>query len=214
MGAVILAEIPRNRPARGMRDLGFSQDHFETLADWLTRRATSIFDIVELEGFLTAIVIGPNTLSPVKWLPKVWGGKAPKFKDLEEMNKFIALVMSYYNSIVAVFESEPGQFEPTFYEREVGGKKIVIVDEWCTGFLKGMRLDAPGWKLLKRERPELLKPMELFGTPAGWRELKGGGDERMHATWSPRIAPAVRDIYAYWLPHRRHPLPTQAPQQH
>ena len=214
MGAVILAEIPRNRQARGMRNLGFSQDHFETLAGWLTRRATGIFDIVELEGFLTAIVIGPNMLSPLKWLPKVWGGKAPKFKDLEEMNRFIALMMGYYNSIVAVFESAPGQFEPTFYEREVGGKTIVIVDEWCTGFLKGMRLDAPGWKPLKRERPELLKPLELFGTRAGWRELKAGGDARMHATWSPRIAPAVRDIYAFWLPNRRRVLGAQTPQHH
>jgi len=186
-----------------MRPEAFSEKDFETLSDWLLRRGQGIFDIVELDGFFTAIVIGPNTLSPLKWLPKVWGGKAPKFKDLEEMNRFIALVMGYYNSIVAAFESDPGQFEPTFYDREVGGKTVVIVDEWCAGFLKGMRLDAPAWKPLKRERPELLKPLELFGTRAGWRELKAGSDAQMHATWSPRITPAVREIHAFWLPRRR-----------
>jgi len=186
-----------------MSDTDFSDEHFEILSDWLLRRGKGIFDIVELDGFLTAIVIGPNTLSPLKWLPKVWGGKAPKFKDLEEMNRFIALVMGYYNSIVAAFESEPDQFVPTFYEREVGGKTIVIVDEWCTGFLKGMRLDAAVWKPLRRERPELLKPLELFGARAGWRELKAGGNAEMHATWSARIAPAVREIHAFWLAHRR-----------
>jgi Uncharacterised protein family (UPF0149) len=114
-----------------------------------------------------------------------------------------SIVMGYYNTIVAVFESEAGQFEPSFYERQVSGKTIVIVDEWCTGFLKGIRLDAAAWKPLKRERPELLKPLELFGTRAGWRELKAGGDARMHATWSPRIAPAVREIHTFWLAHRR-----------
>ena len=192
----------------------FSEDDFQRLSDWLLRRGKGIFDIVELDGFLTAIVIGPNTLSPLKWLPKVWGGKVPQFKDLEEMNRFIALVMGYYNSIVNVFDSAPGQFEPTVYERKVGGKTIVIVDEWCTGFLKGMRLDAAAWKPLKRERPELLKPLELFGTRAGWRELKAGGDAKMHAKWSPRIAPAVREIYAFWLPHRGRGLASSAPRQH
>lgn len=192
----------------------FTEEDFETLSDWLVRRGKGLCDIVELDGFFTAIVIGPNTLSPLKWLPKVWGVKVPKFKDLEEMNRFIALVMGYYNSIVAVFESEPGQFEPTFYERKVGGRTIMIVDEWCTGFIKGMRLDAASWKPLKRERPELLKPVELFGTRAGWRELRAGGDAQMHATWSPRIAPAVREIYAFWLQHRRHDLSPRAPRQH
>src|SRR5476651_2138603 len=114
-----------------MTDLGFSEECFETLADWLMRRATGMFDIVELEGFLTAIVIGPNTLSPLKWLPRVWGGKAPKFKDLDEMNRFTHLVMGFYNSIVSTFEYAPEQFTPTFYERKVGSKAIVIVDEWC-----------------------------------------------------------------------------------
>lgn len=181
----------------------FSNEDFETLSAWLLRRGKGIFDIVELEGFLTAIVIGPNTLSPLAWLPKVWGGKQPDFKGLEEMNRFVALVMRFYNSIAWIFETTPGEFVPTFYERRVEGKKVIIVDEWCEGFMKGLRLDSAGWKPLKRERPELLKPLELFGTRAGWRELKKGGEATMHATWSRRIAPAVRDIHAFWLPHRQ-----------
>src|ERR1022692_2995557 len=180
----------------------FSDETFDELAAWLERRSTGITDIVELEGFLTAIVIGPNTLSPNAWLPKVWGGKAPKFKDLEEMNHFIALVMGLYNDLVLIFDQAPDQFRPTFYESKVGGRRVQIVDEWCVGFLKGMRLDSAGWKPLKRQRPELLKPIELFGSKAGWRELKAGGDEAMHRRWSPKIAPAVRAIHAYWIPHR------------
>jgi uncharacterized protein len=186
-----------------MNGFEFSEEDFETLSDWLMRRRTGIFDIVELEGFLTAIVIGPKTLSPLEWLPKVWGGKAPKFKDLEEMNRFMALVMRYYNSLGCTFESAPDRFEPTFYERKVDRKTVVIVDEWCVGFMRGVRMDSSSWRPLMRERPELLKPIELFGTRAGWREMKAGGEATMHATWSPRIAPAVREIYAFWLPHRR-----------
>lgn len=161
-----------------MSGLQFSEEDFENLSDWLMRRDRGIFDIVELEGFLTAIVIGPNTLSPLRWLAKVWGGKQPKFKDTEELNRFVARVMGYYNSIAASFESDPGGFEPTFYESKVDGKSVIVVDEWCAGFVKGMRLDLPGWKPLKRERPDLLKLIELFGTRTGWGESRPAAKSR------------------------------------
>lgn len=190
------------RKALATRSSGFSDEDFELLDEWLLRRPTGIHDVITLEGFLTAIVIGPNTLSPMTWLPKVWGGRVAKFRDLEEMNRFIALVTAFYNEIVLWFEHDPQGFEPTFYESKFEGKRIAIVDEWCEGFLKGMRLDAAGWKRLKKARPELLKPMELFGSRAGWRELRAGDAEKLHRTWSKRIAPAVREIHAYWLPYR------------
>jgi uncharacterized protein len=177
----------------------FTDEQFEELDEWLLRRPTGITDMVELEGFLTAIVIGPNTLSPNRWLAKVWGGK-PKFRDLEEMNRFLALVMGFYNHLVSWFEHAPEQFHPTFYERKVDGRKIHIVDEWCYGFVKGMRLDAPGWKPLKKGRPELLKPLLLFGTPAGWKEIDASGDPAgIHKRWSRKITPAVSAIHQYWL---------------
>jgi uncharacterized protein len=181
----------------------FSQRDFDTLAEWLPRRGKGICDIIELEGYLTAIVIGPNTLSPLKWLPKVWGGAQPRFRDSTELNQFIGLVMAFYNDIALQFDHTPDGFRPTFYESKVDGKRVQVVDEWCTGFLKGMRLDAAAWKPLKQQRSELLKPMQLFGTRAGWNELEAGGEEKMHRIWSRKIAPAVRQIHAFWVPHRR-----------
>jgi uncharacterized protein len=182
---------------------GFSEDDFEQLSAWLLKRARGIFDIVTLEGFLTAIVIGPASISPMLWLPKVWGRGKPQFRNLEELNRFEALVMGLYNEIAGCFEHDPAAFEPSFYESPLNDRTVIIVDEWCDGFVKGMRVDAPGWKLLRAARPDLLEPMELFGTRAGWRRLEQGGEEAMHAKWSVRIAPAVREIHAYWLPHRR-----------
>jgi uncharacterized protein len=180
----------------------FTDSDFEQLDAWLQRRRGGIFDIVTLEGFLTAIVIGPNSISPNLWLPKVWGKGKPQFKDLEELNRFDALVMGLHNEIAGCFEQDPETFEPSFYERPLNDKTVIIVDEWCAGFVKGMRVDAEGWKPLRGERRDLLKPIELFGTRAGWRKLQDGGEAAMHAAWSVRIAPAVREIYAYWLPYR------------
>lgn len=175
---------------------------FDELAAWLDRRPKGIQDIVELEGFLTALVIGPNFVQPANWLPKVWGGQNPSFKDPGTLNRFVTLVVSLHNDLAVMFDQAPDQFHPTFYESTVEGPRIQIVDEWCFGFLKGMRMDSAGWKPLKQERPDLLKPLQLFGSPAGWMELKAGGDEVMHRRWSPQIAPAVRAIHAVWLPQR------------
>jgi len=180
----------------------FSEDDFDALDQWLQRRGKAIFDIVTLEGFLTPIVIGPNTLSPMLWLPRIWGGRTPKFRDVDELNQFTGLVMGFYNNLVAWFDEDPAGFEPTFYEHRVEGRTIMIVDEWCDGFIRGMRLDARAWKPLQRERPELLKPIQLFGTRGGWEELKRAGEAAMHAEWSVRIAPAVRGIHEYWLKSR------------
>jgi uncharacterized protein len=183
--------------------LRFSEADFEMLDAWLLRRSKGICEIVELEGFFTAIVIGPKTLSPLKWLPRVWGGRQPRFRDLDELNQFTALVMGFYNDIALAFEQAPEKFTPTFYESKVDGKRVRLVDEWCVGFLKGMRLDTAGWRPLKQLRPDLLKPLQLFGSPTGWRELEAGGEAKMHRTWSAKIASAVREIHRFWLPHRR-----------
>jgi tetratricopeptide (TPR) repeat protein len=81
----------------------FTNDEFEELAAWLERRSKGISDIVELEGLLTAVVIGPNWVHPTIWLAKAWGGKNPKFQDLEELNRFVGLVMGLHNDLALLY---------------------------------------------------------------------------------------------------------------
>ena len=87
----------------------FSDHDLDTLNYWFTRRPAGLLDIVELEGFSTAIVIGPNLLTPNLWLLKVWGGKSPRFRDLEEMNRFTALAMNFNDEIAECFARSPAK---------------------------------------------------------------------------------------------------------
>lgn len=180
----------------------FSVEDFDILNAWLCRRPTGIRDIITLEGFVTAIIIGPNTFSPGRWLPKVWGGRSPRFKNETEFHAFVDLVLTFHNDLVGSCEGDSPAFEPTFYVRGEGCEALVIVDEWCEGFIRGIALDPKGWQPLRRAHPELLRPMELFGTNGGGLELEMSDELALHAEWSPRIAPAVRAIHAYWLPYR------------
>lgn len=72
------------------------------------------------------------------------------------------------------------------------------------GFLKGIKVSGKAWQPLIKKRPDLLRPIKLFATHEGWKELEEAEDEEaMHAEWSVKIAPAVREIYKFWLFYRK-----------
>jgi len=70
-------------------------------------------------------------------------------------------------------------------------RDVSIVDEWCCGYVKGIALDPLGWQ-----------PLE-----SGWDRLKElvaaheDADAR-HQAFVDLIAPAARNIDAYWLARR------------
>ena len=189
-----------------------SDSEFEELDDLLLSDdlPEGCMDAVTLEGFLTAIAIGPVTVTPEHWLPQVFGSdpedSVPAFPSIKDFERVVKLIMRYYNSVLMIFNIGPEEFSPTFYIREVEGKTYTIVDEWCSGFLQGIALAGDAWQPLLGEQPGILRPFQLFATPEGWAELDAAEDEAaMHAQWSSKIEPTVHAIHAYWLPHREAP---------
>jgi uncharacterized protein len=68
----------------------------------------------DLDGFLTAIVIGPELILPSEWLPVIWGDEEPAFVSDEEMRTVIGTIMGRYNEIATCFASNPDEFKPIF----------------------------------------------------------------------------------------------------
>jgi len=59
-----------------------------------------------LHGYLTAIAIGPETIKPAEWLPRVWGegGKGvPKWKNAKEEERIRNLIMRFMNEVLVTF---------------------------------------------------------------------------------------------------------------
>src|SRR5713226_10236256 len=54
----------------------------------------------DLDGFLTAIAIGPELVLPSEWMPVIWGGEEPVFADDAEMQAVLGAIMSRYNEIL------------------------------------------------------------------------------------------------------------------
>ncbi len=195
-------------------DLPLSDEELDELNQFLIAEdmPEDGMDIAMLDGFLTAIAIGPNTLPPNQWLPAIWDAsdESPlKWKSAEQMEHIIGLVMRMYNDRIHDLEEDITEYEPLIYQGEMDGKTIPILDEWCMGFIRAIQLDPEGWQPLIVAEPEeegggLLTPMLLYGSEEGWEQLKENEllQER-HQDFADAIGPCVIGIRDYWLPFRK-----------
>jgi uncharacterized protein len=66
---------------------------------------------MELDGYLTGIVVSPDLLLPSRWLDRIWGENEPTFDGLDQMQTVIAAVMDHYNAIIAALDAGFKQIE-------------------------------------------------------------------------------------------------------
>jgi len=179
-------------------------DHFLMDADGLEES----MDISTLDGYLTAIVCGPKTLMPSEWMRWAWdmenGADAPEFEDQAQAQRMLELLMRHMNDIARTLSQNPDQYEPLLMENPNGGDPIPILDEWCSGFMKGVDIDSDGWLPVTAGKPDWMSTILLYGTEEGWEALKKKNlslDE--HKVLAEGLADTVRNIHAHWLGERR-----------
>jgi uncharacterized protein len=159
-----------------------------------------VLDVSELDGLLTAVVSGPVTIVPSRWLPAVWGDFEPTWHSVDDYGAFMSMLMRHMNSIVETLIEEPEAFEPMYLEHVWKGKAVLVVDEWCEGYMRGVGLAADEWRAGAPEIADLLAPIRAFTAATDWQahELS----EAQAAKLRDAIAPNVRALHAYWLARR------------
>lgn len=197
-----------------MQDLSspLTDDELELLNDFLLDRVDDehdddpdfdcgIIDVSSLDGYLTAIVSGPNMIPPSVWLREVWGEEEPVWRSTDEFQEIFSLIIRHMNCIARALQVDRGSFEPLFGENHVGSEVHLVVDEWCFGYMLGVSLDSASWQLSDPQVAEMLAPIKLCGTEEGWKALdalpKPDAQRQRDA-----IPGAARDLYAYWLARR------------
>jgi uncharacterized protein len=104
-----------------------------------------ILDVTELDGFLTAIVSVPVMIMPSQWWPMIWGDYPSVFESEKDLEQVFSWAMRHMNGISAMLMQQPVDFEPMFSECEVEGRRYTIVDEWCEGYMSGVKTPShPG----------------------------------------------------------------------
>ena len=167
-------------------------------------------DISTLDGFLTGLVIGPDTILPSRWLPVVWGETEEDemvWESPEKMERIIGLVMRLYNSIAQAFQVDPHDFNPLLLTRKTKGEEVTIIDEWCCGFMRSIGLAPESWQPLldHEEQGGAIFPISLHGTEEGWKLLEE--DPKIskvpHEEWIAMLPTAILEIFEFWMPLRR-----------
>jgi uncharacterized protein len=121
-------------------------------------------DLEMLDGFLTAIVSGPELIQPSEWLPVVWSDSqrsvSPVFADNEQAERVLSLLLRLQNSIARTLNDSPTRFKPLLYRPEEGIKGREAQSEggrreetappeasaWCEGYMTGVLLREEAWE--------------------------------------------------------------------
>jgi uncharacterized protein len=119
---------------------------------------------MELDGYLTGIVVSPDLLLPSHWLDRIWGEDEPAFDSLDQTQTVIAAVMDHYNTIIAALDAGFKQIEakqrvnyrPLFLAAS-DKPNYDVVRTWVRGFGKAMALAPERWRSLAED--ERLQPL-------------------------------------------------------
>ena len=186
-------------------DAPLSDQEIDELEAFLESDATprECMDITALDGFLTALAIGPGLPLPSRWMPVIWGGKGdPVAESAEQAHRIVSLIMRRMSMIGAMLGREPPAFEPILYEGEVeGGGTIVVACDWCAGFLAGVELAFDDWQPLLGDQFDsaFFVPLVKLGTDEGRDEINAAEEPRAeYDKFVDLLAPCVVALDGYW----------------
>jgi len=134
-------------------------DQIERLANLLDQRAVPFkgFNLEALDGFLSALVVGPEPVLPGEWQPPVWGSP-PRWQNTEEAADVQTLLMGHWNMVTQrVCHGEddlPDHLAPLLWlpedpEAEQPGAEteddLDVGRDWAFGFFRGVELREAAW---------------------------------------------------------------------
>jgi uncharacterized protein len=207
------ARLSRSRsvikqPPRCTRSAGRVMS-FDQLDDWLdTLDASAKVDGASmLDGYVTAIVIGPCSIPPDEWFVDLLGARGRIATADGKTLAAITAIVARFNAISETLSTVPGQHAPIFEKTEDG---LALPHPWCMGFLTAMQLRLKAWQpLLDLSCPNhgLMLPILLYCVDAlgGPMFEPPGESTEMHECIRgayhdmPIVIPSIRE---FWMPQR------------
>jgi uncharacterized protein len=126
-----------------------------------------------LDGFFSALIIGPDTVLPSEWMPFVWGENPPEWESGEQAQQGVELVMKLWNQIARRVRLDPETSEDAAFplnalpddmppedSPELDDYDYPVGADWAAGFLLGASLRGERWDERLEQSEELVKDFE------------------------------------------------------
>jgi uncharacterized protein len=150
-----------------------TNDEFGILERFLVSDATpdeTISSLEMLDGYMTALIVGPDSIEPEVWMPFIWNQEneaSPSFSSEDEAKMIWDLLVRHMNSIALQFNEAPEEFLPLFeqYTYSDEEEESIAIEDWALGFTMGMELTHESWTslLLDEETALWVLPMFVLG---------------------------------------------------
>jgi uncharacterized protein len=183
---------------------------YEELEDFLLHESelNHPMNLDALDGFMTALIIGPETISPNDWLPHVWGSAgssaSPVFQSDNQEERIIGLIMRMMNALVHQLTDNSEDYVPlpnlTTFDNDADQRKAARF--WCLGFIEGMNVSPASWSALLKDEKGSRTVFAISAASGVLREKLGLDEEKEYELWK-LIPEAVLEIRDFWMPWRK-----------
>lgn len=162
----------------------------------------------KFQGFLCAVLSGPDIITPSQWLPEALG-RNPEYESLEQAKEFMALLMGFYNDAVSSLENN----QPPQLILKPGSPSDWRLDyqTWCEGYILGWSLSTQEWLQPGNEPLKKLTFPILYLSGAFKEEAERQGKESMPEEEERKVWQDCADIlpqtivaiYNFWRSKRK-----------
>ena len=136
-------------------------DRLERLSELLDARAVPFkgLNLEALDGFLSALAVGPDAVPMDEWGPRVWGGKPPRWRDAEEAADVEALIVGHLRLVEQRVrhggDDLPDRLAPLIWLPEDpsahSDDALDVGRDWAEGFLRAVELRETAWSAWMEE---------------------------------------------------------------
>ena len=129
-------------------------DALDTLAQLLDTRAVPFggMNLEALDGFFSALVVGPEAVPAEQWMAELWGPKLPNWESAAEAQEVLDLLMGHFDLVTERVRHAGDEMTerllPVVWlpETEDDPDADYIGHDWALGFLRGVDLCKTAWE--------------------------------------------------------------------
>jgi uncharacterized protein len=187
-----------------MKSQPLTDAEFELLSAILERLGDERkMNLEQLDGFLAALICGPNLVRPSEYLPRIWGEDFV-FEDTSVLQEFLSLIMRHWNTIADTLHSDD-VYLPLLLEEENGNTPA---NDWANGFLRGMEFGKEDWAVLLNDDENGGSLIPIFALAnehnpdPKMRSYKDPISTELRETLIVRAAAGTTQIYRYFKAQR------------